>query len=304
MPNWCSNALYVRGNTDEAQNVIDSLLDGSIEDRTREMTYKLRKMLLAGLSGLLHPHTSTPPELLEAVGQLNPALVVSSRRNSLESLAYTEFLLELVDGVITPERYSHINRIYDKSNLGNVWYGDIPKPIRKKMAHMWRTCQYDFAGMFNRNIATWWSKPRVWQPEQTVSHFNIQLMHELPVCVMVNGFNGGLLSCSTEYGFNCDVIGIKWTTLDIEVIENGNWVFDTPWSPPIGLLDAIPKYVAKQLGAEPDSELVDITLYYYESGCAFQGINDEVFEYICDYDDESDEWTSNLLPEIELAFFG
>ncbi|CCO44216.1 hypothetical protein VIBNISOn1_1050042 [Vibrio nigripulchritudo SOn1] len=302
MPNWCSNALFISGTTDEAQKVIDSLLDGSIELRTNEMVYKMRKMFLSGVTGLLVPHTTTEQKLLDEVGLLHPNLNSQSRSSSPESLAYTEFLYELCHGNITPENYEHINRIYLASRLGQKWYGDIPKPIRKRLRAVWKTCRYDYSGMFKVDISAWWSKPNVWEPQQQPEILDLQLLVELPIKVMVNGFNGGLLRCSTEYDFNCHHIGIKWTELEVTILENGNWSFDTPWSPPHSIIELLPRFVEKQLSSNDGEELVDITLYYYEAGCAFQGIDHDVYAYIEHYDEDGEQYSSNMLPEITAAF--
>lgn len=46
----------------------------------------------------------------------------------------------------------------------------------------------------------------------------------------------------------------------------------------------------------------ECNLYHYEPGCAFQGVNDDVSDFTCTYNEETDSYEENFLPEVAEAF--
>jgi len=307
MPNWCNNALEIQCHSDKAGDVFDSLLDGSLMNRTSEIEYKMRKIFLAGLSGLLVPHISITHELIIAVTRLNKALSNVNRRTDDQSAAYSQFLALLVSGTIWLDNYELLESIYRRTGVGSMCWGDIPKRYRKAMKPFWKICSFDY---FNgkRDISRWWSQSNDLINDAKISHIDMRILTPKPIRVAVNGFNGGMLEkTESGYDYNQIVYGSKSSIISVARGEtNQNYIFDTPWSPAITLTSLIPEFVALRLGIDTDvtdpEDIISCNLYYYESGIGFQGINDSRWELVDYHDEETDEYIDGLSPEIEAAF--
>lgn len=306
MPNWCANALKIQCGTTEVQNVVDSLFSGELVNRTDEISFKMRKVLLAGIAGILVPHTNTSVKLIEAAGKLHINLLTDRRESSERAIAYTQFLEQLVDGVLSLESYEILDSIYSKTGLGNCWWGDIPKSYRLKLKEEWKKCSFDYADLSNSDISRWWSKPNGIRNSSLENVLDLRILTDLPLKTMINGFNGNLLNCGSTYFLFCDVFGTKWPVFKVTLLENGNYSFDTAWSPISPINDLLPEFVANQLNIDLDKvfdeSLVTSNLYFYEAGCAFQGINNETYSYSEEWDEDENEYISDLLPEIAQAF--
>ncbi|MGR5448530.1 hypothetical protein ACP3V3_01855 [Vibrio sp. PNB22_3_1] len=307
MANYCNNALEVDSTSEAAQAIVNSLFDGTYVNRTDEIIQKLQKIALAGMSGLLHPHSDTPVEVLTASHELNPNLVSATPRNDDKCLAYSEFLHKLNIGTLSFESYDTLNKLFERTGLGNLWWGDIPRHQRMKIKAHFNRCRYDFAKSAQHyNIEKWWSQPNKPKNESEAGILDIRAISELPIKSLINGFNGHLLNTGSNYQLLLHIMNTKTYKIDVEPLENGNWYFSTAWSPAKGLIEAIPLYVGKKLGMSvemiSENPPAEVNLYFYEPGNAFQGINDESWSYTETYDEETDEFHSNLDDDILNAF--
>ena len=302
MPNWCSNSISYTCGDNEELVVFESLINGSVVNRIDNVTSKLRKILLAGLVGVLKPTLNLTKSTEDKAKTLNPNLIAHGRGNSAQSKAYDDFLDFLVNREISSFNYHEIDLLFVRTGVCDLHWGDIPKNKRKQLKSYWRNCSYDFTGAFRADISYWWITADLPENYINENELDIRLLAELPAKVMVNGFNGGILNCGTTYNLYCGQLGSKWPQIDMFEIENGNYVFDTAWSPVIPIVHLLPSYIAKKL-SKPEEELsFDCNLYYYEPGCAFQGVNDDVSDFTSTYDEETDSYEENFLPEVAEAF--
>lgn len=304
MPNWCHNALSISVNDAAEKQVVDSLFDGTVVNRTEEITNKLRKIFLAGIGGVLCPSYDVDESVLLSVASLHSGLVSESRSNTERSKAYTEFLNLLVEGEIHFSDYDELDALYKRTGLENLSWGDIPKHKRKLIKNAWKPSAYDFSGEFYRaDIVRWWTKTDLYCNQSQVDCLDMRVLARLPIRTMVNGFNGKALNCQRSYDYYCSEFGTKWPSFEVYRSENGNYIFDTAWSPVNEITELLPNYVADVLGKHRDEIDTECSLYYYEPGCAFQGVNGETYDLECEYEnDDDDEGTLNLLPEIVDAF--
>ncbi|ELP5729218.1 DUF1281 domain-containing protein [Vibrio vulnificus] len=306
MPNWCSNCLSVQCDSEAARHVIESLFDGSVTDRTNELSRKLRQIALAGLAGLLVPSPDVPAHVLEGAIKLNSDFATDRRESSDRARAYDAFLIALVYGGLSPDTYDELSDLYDRTQLSKLWWGDIPRARRRTLTKLWKRVRYDYSFGFGGNIVRWWTAPASPYSSSEQGRFNMCLLCPIPVSVIVNGFNGELLDALSGYNWNCSVLNTKWTKVDVMLNKDGNYVFSTAWSPALSLIELLPSYVLGCLGMSESDEgafdMVRCNLFYFEEGCGFQGINDECFELISSYDEESEMFTSNYDPDIVAAF--
>lgn len=302
MPNWCSNALSVSSSNNEEQRHIESLFNGELINRTDEITTKLRKILLAGIGGVLHPSKDIEPGVLDAAVKLHHGLATCVRGDDESSQAYSQFLNILVNGSIAPSNYEALDALYKKTGLDKLWWGDIRKENRNKIKAVWKHCSYDFSGLFRRDISIWWAIAGLYNNVSKAGGLDMRVLTPLPVSVMVNGFNGKILNCGRTYDWYVENFGTKWPEFEIYPNHTGNYIFDTAWSPVIPITYLLPSFVANAINKHEDDLEMSCDLYFYESGCAFQGINDYVTDLNCTYDEEADEYEEELLPEIAEAF--
>lgn len=301
MPNWCNNALDIYSSNTDEKNIINSLFDGTLENRTQEMRNKLRKILLAGIGGVLVPSVDIEADVLREAGDLHQGLLTNKRSSSEASIAYTEFLGQLVDGTISPSQYDTLDSMYQRTGLKNLWWGDIPKSKRNKIKPTWKKGSYDFTDKFGADISLWWLKADLYENTSTSEYFDMQLIANLPINIMVNGFNGAVLNCASELDWNVNNLGSKWQVFEFSMNAVGNYIFGTAWSPVTPITHLIPEFVAKSLGKDVEELDVECDLYFYETGCAFQGVNDETF--VLEFEEDDDGWSNEILLEkIEKAF--
>ena len=306
MANWCANALEIQCANNDVELVIEKLFNGEFVNRTNEITVKMQKILLAGIAGILVPHVDTPPLLIQQVAALNKDLFTDKRENSEKAKAYSRFLKELMDGTLSPANYEPLDSLYQQTKLGQLWWGDIPKVRRLKLKELWRRCSLDFSGKFRSDISRWWSQSNEIKNTSKGGVVDMRVLAELPLKIMVNGFNGDALRCTNTYYLYGNEFGTKCSILNVNKLENGNYSFDTPWSPPLGMLELLPQFVATQLNLSLneviDGGLVTANLYYFEGGNCFQGINEDSFSFFEAWDEESNTSSSNMHPDIEKAF--
>ena len=302
MPNWCSNALSVSSSNNDEQLHIESLFNGEFINRTDEITTKLRKILLAGIGGLLHPSKNIESSVFDAAVELHGGLATKIRRNDERSQAYSEFLNILVNGSIIPSDYEALDALYKRTGLDKLWWGDISKEKRDVIKAVWKHCSYDFSVRLNSDISTWWTKASLYKNTSEADVLDMRFLTSLPVNVMVNGFNGKILNCDRTYNWYTNNLGTKWPVFEIYQNHNGNYIFSTAWSPVLPITYLLPSFIGKSLNKDVDDLNVSCDLYFYESGCAFQGINDYTTELNCTHDEETDEYEEELLPEIAEAF--
>lgn len=302
MPNWCQNSLAVSSSCDQEQVIIESLFNGELENRTDEITAKLRKMLLAGLGGVLLPSDDIEPSILEAAGNLHADLFTKKRNNSEAGKAYTEFLSFLVNGTISTSNYNQLDSMYKKTGLEDLWWGDISKQKRTKIKSTWKQCKYDFSGCFTSDISLWWSRSDLYKNSSLDGVFDMRPLTEIPARIMINGFNGKALNCGRTYNWYSDNLGTKWPVVEFHTNRNENYVFDTAWSPVIPVTHLLPTFVAEQLNKQEDDLEVKCDLFFFETGCAFQGINEETYPLDFTWNEEEGFDEEDLLPEIANAF--
>lgn len=302
MPNWCSNALSISSNNNEEQLHIESLFNGEFINRTDEITTKLRQVLLAGIGGILHPSNDIDSDIFEAAIKLHNGLHTEKRLNNESSNAYSEFLNILVNGSITPADYDSLDALYQRTGLSKLWWGDICKEKRNKIKSVWKHCSYDFSDRFKSDISIWWATASLYKNTSESDVLDMRVLTPLPVSVMVNGLNGKTLNCGRTYNWYTDNLGTKWPVFEVYPNQNGNYIFSTAWSPVTPITDLIPSFIGKSLNKDVDDLDVSCDLYFYESGCAFQGINGYTTELNCTHDEETDEYEEELLPEIAEAF--
>lgn len=306
MPNWCSNCLTVQCDNEAANHVIESLFDGSVVDRHRELSRKLRQIALAGLVGILVPSPDVRLHALEGAAKLHPNFATDRRESSDRARAYDAFLNALVYGGLSPDTYDELSDLYDRTQLAQLWWGDIPLVRRRALTAIWKQVHYDYSYGFDGDVVRWWSAPASPYSTSELGWLNMALLCPVPISVIVNGFNGGLLNTLSGYSWNCSALDTKWTSVDVMRNKAGHYVFSTAWSPARNLITLLPTYVLDCLGIDEDDDgavdLVRCNLFYFEGGCGFQGINDECFDLVCDYDEESETFTANYDPDIVAAF--
>ena len=302
MPNWCSNALSVSSNNNEEQLHIESLFNGNFTNRTDEITTKLRKILLAGIGSVLHPSKDIEPSVFDAAVKLHNGLATNIRGDDERSQPYSQFLNILVNGSITPSDYEALDSLYKRTGLDKLWWGDISKEKRNKIKTVWKHCSYDFSARYKSDISIWWTKASLYKNTSKADVLDMRVLTPLPVSVMVNGFNGKILNCGRTYDWYTDNLGTKWPAFEIYPHHNGNYIFSTAWSPVRPIIHLLPSFVANAMDKHEDDLEMSCDLYYFESGCAFQGINDDVTELNWTHDEETDEYEEEFLPEIAEAF--
>lgn len=303
MPNWCNNSLIINCKNSDEQRIVDSLFDASATNRVCELTYKLRKILLAGLSGVLCPSKSVDEALLEKLSNLHPLFLTDKRIDCESSQAYDEFLELMASGHIYHTTYEAIDSVYRRTGLDNLWWGDICTKKRKKMKSLWKKCGFDYATKGYKQALDEWFVCSGLALHPTPEHcIDLRILTPLPIDVMVNGFNGSLLNCGRTYNFYIDKLGTKWPGIEIELAHTNQYIFSTAWSPVTPIIELIPEYVAGLLGKNEDALTLSCDLYFYEPGAAFQGINDTFGELSFIYDEVTDEYHDELWDEIEEAF--
>ncbi len=310
MPNYCTNLLHISTDNVEVQKAITSLLNGSILNRHREMYYKIRKIFLAGASGMLVPHSSVDERIYNQAIKKSSLLKTPRRMNTQSSLAYSEFLGLFVGGALSAFNYETIDRIYKNSGVHHIYFGDIPTEKRKKIKALWASCKYDYSGYFRtETVDKWWShKSLVWDSTVKEGTLDFKILSQTPVHIIVNGFNAHFMPDSmSEYNFNVSTYGTKWEIVEID--NNPHWInkdsiyirFDTAWSPALPLVDIVKDYLTRILELDQPyvEEEVAVHLGYFEAGCAFQGIDHFCCEYTVEYDEETDEYTEHFIPDVQ-----
>jgi hypothetical protein len=302
MPNWCSNALSISTNNDDEKLHVDSLFNGKLVNRTDEITTKLRKILLAGVGGILHPSSDIASNVLEDAVKLHGGLATNKRSDDERSKAYSEFLGILVSGFITPANYDILDTLYQRTKLSNLWWGDISKEKRNKIKAVWKSCSFDFSENFKSDISNWWITADLYKNTSKVDMLDMRILARLPAHIMINGFNGKILSCESSYNFYTRNLGTKWPILDVQLNKVNNYVFDTAWSPARPIIYLLPRFVAQVVKKPIDDLDLSCNLFYFEPGCAFQGINDDVSEFNCGFNEDTEIYEEDFLPEIAEAF--
>lgn len=302
MPNWCSNALEISLGTEEERFHVESLFDGKFINRTDEITSKLRKILLAGIGGVLHPSKDVTHDVLDAAVKLHSGLSTSIRCSDERSQAYTQFLNTLVNGSISPSNYEELDDLYKRTGLDKLWWGDISKEKRNKIRAVWKRCHYDFSGGFDTDISSWWSKADLYKNTSEAKVLDMRVLVPLRANVLVNGLNGKLLNCFSTHVWYRENLGTTCPVFKVYPSDNGNYIFSTPWKPATPVIDMIPSFLANATGKHEDDLCTSCTLYYYEPGCAFQGINEETEELTFAFNEETGEYEEELFPEIREAF--
>ncbi|MEZ8198397.1 DUF1281 domain-containing protein [Vibrio splendidus] len=319
MPNYCNNGLEIIINHEnpELHKVVHSevvkLIDGSLENRFKTIQVKLQKIALAGAAGLLKPHSSINVDEFNYLNaKTHNMFDTSERRNTGSSIAYTEFLLAIAKLSVNSSNFDYFDELYERVGIHNVFWGDIPQGIRTKMKSLIRGCGFDFGIGFRSNPEVYWSHNAFEKiNESQHGELDFKMLTSIPVDSMINGFNGqffskkGITTIQSGYNFNCSHFGVKWENVWVdntnELIEGEEHLvlkFATAWNQPNGLPELIKNYLVeklnKKMNTEFDESIVDINLYFAEPGCAFQGINDDIWDYTINWTDEDEDEDDNL----------
>lgn len=319
MPNYCNNGLEIIINHESpelrkvAHSEVVKLIDGSLENRFKTIQVKLQKIALAGAAGLLKPHSTIDSDAFNFLNaKTNNIFYTSERRNTGSSIAYTEFLLGITTLSVNSSNFDYFDDLYDRVGIHNVFWGDIPQVIRTKMKSLIRGCGFDFGIGYRCNPEVYWSHNAFEKiNESQQGELDFKMLTSIPVDSIINGFNGqffskkGISTIKSGYDFNCSHFGVKWESVWVdntnELIENEDEIvlkFSTAWNQPNGLPELIKNYLVeklnKKMNTDIDESLVDINLYFAEPGCAFQGINDDIWDYTINWTDDDDDEESNL----------
>lgn len=303
MPNWCANAVEVSSNNAQEQAIIDSLFNGTVVNRTEEMITKLRKIYLAGLAGILSSRTATADQVLDSAFSLSPNIATTARMNNDAGDAYSDFLGFMVEGVISPSTYADIDKIYARTGLGSLWWGDIPAAKRKAIKAIWPHYAYDYTGRYYSDVSAWWMTASVERNQSEEGKLDMRLLTEIPVksAILVDLVNGRS-SRHDLYQWVSTALSVSGGLVKTRLEDNGNYTFDTPNRPARSLSHLIPAYIANALNADECDLDVGCTVFFYEPGNAFQGIDDTTMDLTFTEDEESGEIEEDLLPEIAEAF--
>lgn len=319
MANYCTNALVLHNASEAEINLVESVFDGTFVNRIDEITWKLRKIFLAGACGLLLPHKSTDTAVIDLLEEACPLLIKGRFGDSEASLAYSEFLALFINGELKPGHYDEIDSIYHRTGIHNVYFGDIPIRYRKAMKRLWKDCSETYFDEnrrtyeFNQKIGidAWWSH-QVAAPINSAKEekFDMRVLTPVPVRVLVSNkveehYSGHgritpFFSTMSKFFYYKQLFGNKMYVTDAwRITGDGSWSFDSAWSPVRELSEIIPKFLKDHLGEENEDLSVDIA--YFEGGMGFQGVNDDVYDYVCIYD-EDDDSDSGLHPDVQTAF--
>ena len=322
MPNYCNNGLelLIKNDCPEIRNAVHSeivkLINGSLINRFETIQIKLRKIALAGAAGLLKPHQSIDIDTFNYLNEkTNHIFNTSERRNSDSSIAYTEFLNAITSVKVSPNNFDYWDDLYNRVGIHSIYWGDIPRNTRAKMKALIKYCGYDYGIGFRGNPEVYWSHNALERVnESKAGMLDFKMLTSIPVDTIVNGFNGyffckkgrtAIQSVQSGYDFNCTHFGVKWEIVSVDntndLIEDSTEMvlkFSTPWNEPNGLPSLVREYLVEKvnstLNTNFDESIIEVNLYFSEPGCAFQGINDDVWEYNIDWNDEGEEYQDNL----------
>lgn len=280
MPNWCSNKVIIRGNTELISAIKNKLFctmnyNGMLEQA-------ISKTFLLGLTGVLKPtkiiKTPNCPALSnQGLGDDIP-----------ENRAYDIFLdMFNSNAALDANLALKMQAITNDIGLNDVKFVGLEQDSKDQVLDILSKHAFDlylasnltgstdtqsYIDIFDR-IIDWESveEEDLYCIDNATAEINLDKIAGLPIQVYLNGFNGGLISNSQSgYHYSRDRWGTKWSTFECDNIDsipqaNGEteftFFFSTAWSPamPFSLLlsELYPK--------------VDIKHLYCEIGCGVAG---------------------------------